>query len=452
LAGGLLLAFLLAGTAAPSAPAGDCRDLLGSIQQPLDPALLEEAVDGDALAGPEALLALRAARPDGPLLVRGGRFAGADLRGAALDRICFVGTDLSGADLGDAAGAGMAFVEAHLSGARLAGARMPGVLLRSVRLDNADARGADWSGGSFESGWFDADLTDLRLDGARLAGFRFDCGLTVHDGCPLDQDGISMRGADLSGAWLAIRPSDLAGARIDGTRTPLAGIGAFAAADLAGPLLVDGPDAPVALAPDEVRQLLLHLRPPTAGEGDAAPLLADPQAPPDWAVPGATALFLDGLDRFDPAFFASPLFPRLVPALVAASGSSLAVRVAADGTLSAVGHALAANAHSCSVAGDGLAFDPATGWYAGPQPPEPDDPPERAGTPMRVLRFVGETGRIFQNGHGAPPGDPDGDPRISLYAGCGARAYFQPMRRLPIPAAEAEAWFRALSATELPEP
>jgi uncharacterized protein YjbI with pentapeptide repeats len=270
-------------------------------------------------------------------------------------------------------------------------------------------------------------VENLRLDGADLTGFRFDCGITLDDGCPVYQGGgpISLRGANLAGANL-FGVVDLADARIDGTEIGPGQLHDLRTARIEGPIRLRGGDATVEVSPEDYLALLPHIVDPLQPE---APF-AQPAAPPSWARPGAIALFVDAPLLFDEAFRGTPLYRRLLPALIGASASHVAVRVRRDGSLDAAGESVGANAHTCTLAGEGLLFDPATGYYSGPHEATGEEPAEWRERPMPVLSFVGDRVEVYRSGRDNL-GGPDGDPRLSDYASCGMRAAFAPMVRVP---------------------
>ena len=253
----LLAAFL----AQPAGPARTCQDALGPLERVEAEAALPDRIDGAAIEGREALIALRRARGDALITVAGGDFSGADFRGARLHNICFLDTNLSGSNWSGAEAPGVGFVRANLSGANLRGARMADIALREPDLKDADASDADFSGGRFDGGW-NGSVENLRLDRADLAGFRFACGTTISDGCPLDGN-MSLRGTDLTRASIHSygRVSDWTGARLDRTHVSFDELTRLRDAVIAGPLLVRGGDAVAALSPAEHRALLPRIRP-----------------------------------------------------------------------------------------------------------------------------------------------------------------------------------------------
>jgi len=517
----LLLAAALA--AAQAAPAQSCGEALGPLYEGTDEAALPGQVDGATLAGRDALLALRRERGDALVTVRGGSFANADFRGARLHNVCFIETDLAGSDWRGAEAAGVGFVRADLTGARLAGARMPRLLLRAPALADADATGADFSGGRFDGGPAGA-IENLRLDRADMRRFRFDCGITVGDGCPIEGP-VSLRGADLTGAaissWWA--EPDFAGARIDRTEVALGQLAALRDADIAGPILVRGGEAVAELSAADHRALLPHLvdeteigspsfdcaraasriewmlcadagsylRPldrqlaeiyrralavdPSVAAAQRAWIAARDRCPidpeghhsgcvaaayerrkgelvaaigrPDWARPGAYALFVDPPVTFADGFRDDPLYRRLLPVIVGAAWGRVAVRVNADGTIDARGESVGGNAHMCTLGGDGLAFDDRTGWYSGPHAARDQDPPQWRGRPMPVLLLWDDRAEVWQRGH-VRLDDRYGDPRFSDYASCGMRAGFGEMVRVPLPQAEVRALFDSFAVDD----
>jgi uncharacterized protein YjbI with pentapeptide repeats len=249
--------------AATPIPAADCQALLGDLYEGPEETALPGQVDGATLDGVAALLALRAARNEAPIVVKGGNLAGADFRNARLSNICFLDTNLAGSDWRGAEAPGLAFVRSDLTGARLAGARMPNVLLRHPIMKDVDASGADFSEGRLDGGW-DGSLENLRLDRADLRGFRFDCGITLGDGCPLDRS-ISFRGANLTAASLdaywGAGEDDWAAAHIDRTIIGLHQLEDSAAADVVGPLILRGGDSVAELSAAEQRTLVAQIRP-----------------------------------------------------------------------------------------------------------------------------------------------------------------------------------------------
>lgn len=518
----LAAATLLAAMAPGTAP--DCQAALQGAFDDFSDAPLPGQLDGAGIGGPEALLALRLERGDAPIIIAGGNFAGADFRDARLHNVCFLGTNLTNTDWRGAQAPGIAFARSDLTGAQLAGASMRRILLREPTMPNVDASGADFSNGLLNGGW-EGSLANVRLDGANLKGFRFECGITIDDGCPLDRE-ISFRGADLSGAHVDTYwgSGGFEDARIDRTTVALTQLEGLGEADIIGPVIVRGDEATAELSRAELEALLPHLA--LAGEastpsfdcarasspperaicGDeggqlraldrdlaalfrrasaADPSLAASQqswlrgrdscrteegeldtwcmeeaykhrraelvavlGPPAWARPGTYALFVSPAVEFDDAFRETALYRRLVPVITGSASSHVVVRVNPDGSIDARGDAIGGNAHTCSLGGDNLRFDPATGWYSGPQEAHAQDPPDWRGRPMRVLLFWDDRGALFQSGHPRWGGEDGGDPRVSDYASCGARAGFGEMIRVTLPQDELRRRFDAYGEVE----
>jgi uncharacterized protein YjbI with pentapeptide repeats len=427
----MALALLLAAQLAAAAPPQDCQAALGPLYEGTGEAALPGQVDGATLRGARALIALRRARGDGLITVRGGDFAGADFRGARLHNICFLDTNLSGSDWRGARAEGAGFVRANLAGANLVEARLDRVLIRNADMSNVHGERASLTGGRLDGGWFDGKLDDFRLDDADLTGFRFECGISLDDGCPVytAEGEFSLRGATLRGANLFFWAT-IDGATIDRTEVPPRQLRDLRNARLTGTILVHGDEANVEITPEDYRTLLPHLLDPERPQVETP---ERPSAPPRWAQPGTTALFVNAPLIFDDAFRESDLYRRLVPALIAASDMRVIVTVRPDGSIDVDGEAVGANAHMCSLGGEGLRFDPATGYYSGPYEARPDDPPGWRGRQAPVLMLAGERAEVYGNGRlfGAESEYPVGD-----YASCGARASFDTMVR--VPASEAE--------------
>jgi hypothetical protein len=122
-----------------------CRDapnyLTGDFER------LPGQVDGTLVRGASGLRKLRRKWGNALIILRGGDFSGADLRGARLHNICFVGSKFIGSDWRNARAPGVGFFWSDLTGARLQGARMRNVLIDGPELAKVDATGADFSGG-----------------------------------------------------------------------------------------------------------------------------------------------------------------------------------------------------------------------------------------------------------------------------------------------------------------
>jgi uncharacterized protein YjbI with pentapeptide repeats len=433
----------LALAAAAPVPA-DCQALLADRYEQPEDLELPGLVAGETLKDGRALIALRRARAGKVIPIRGGDFSGADFRGARLDRICFLGTKLAGSRMRGADLSGSAFVGADLSGADLRETRMRRILLRNAVLKSADAQRSILAGGRFDGGWWEGSVEGFRLDSADLTGFRFECGITLDDGCPVDGGRVTLRGAILRDSNL-FTYADVTGARIDRTRISPTELPDLRAARVEGTVIVTGRGKEIPLSPDEYRSLLPHFREPPEPE----PLTDEGGERLSNAAPGATFYFVDLPETFADSFRDHPLYRRLLPALIGASWSRVAVKVNADGTIDASGEAIGANAHSCSLDAAGLRFDPATGWYSGAQEAREDDPAPWRGKPMPVLRFRGERAEVWRMGRWSG-GESEGDPRDSGFASCGARAAFSPMIRAPLSSTEVERLLEAMNERQAP--
>jgi uncharacterized protein YjbI with pentapeptide repeats len=392
-------------------------------------------VDGNRIKGAQGLRELRRAWGDALVVVRNGDFSGADLRGARLHNICFVGTKFVGSDWRGARARGIGFYYSDLSDARLQGARMPDILISSPQMARTDATGADFSGGLL-SGHAIGTWEGLRLDKADLRRFRFGCGKTQEDQCVSYWRRVSFRGADLRHAHLDTHwgDADWTGARLSGSLVSLRQLPALAKARIEGPLIVREDMAAVRLSAAEFGWLRRHIA------LDDPFSRVDPQHRPGvgpWMKPGRSALFVALPLQFDAAARASPLYRRLRPAIVAGAASYVHVKVARDGTVRVEGHALGANAHWCTVSGPPLRLDRATGWYSGPAEAPPGGVGRWRGPLRPVLRLWGDQAEIYRDGH----------PReFNDYFTCGARAFFYEMTRIPFPAAAAKRLWQAKGA------
>jgi uncharacterized protein YjbI with pentapeptide repeats len=395
-------------------------------------------IDGTLVKGAQGLRALRAAWADSLIFVRGGKFDGADLRGAGLHNICFVGTSFVASDWRGADARGVGFFWSHLTGSNLAGARMAGVLFDNPYLARVDATGANFSGGSVSGSDF-GSLAGLRMDGANLRGFRFDCRPISGEGCG-EWDSISFRNADLRGALLdGVRgQADWRGARIGGTRVRLTQLKELAPARVTGSVIVHEAPVKVALAPKEYR----WLQPRIGDREEALPADSDRRrvtARPKWMRKGADVLFVAPTIGFDDAARASPLYKRLMPAIVAGAISYARVKVKRDGSVEASGSAIGGNGHMCGLGAKGLRLGK-DGWYsAWAEPFDPPNPPPTA--PVPVLRFWNDRVEVFEGGR--PRDEAVLRNGFDRFAMCGARAEFDEMMLVPFPPSEAHRLWHA---------
>lgn len=422
--------------------------------------------------------------------------SGSDWRGADAAGIGFVRTNLEGADLTGARMPGIALRQPNLKNARAAGADWSGGRLdggwdgsfENVVLDRANLadfdfdcgitisdgcpidrqislRGADLSRASIHSWWFDADFTGARIDRTVVALHQLDDLRNASVAGPLLLRGgeatVELTAADLAAAVAAIQPVVIpddapsfacAGARSRAERMICAEDAyALREADreLAG-IYRRAVAADPALATSQRAWLAERDRCADAACVERAyasrvSSLLGRMGPPAWARPGVRALFVPDSVGFSEAFRTGALYRRMLPAVVGGASSRAALRVNDDGSIDVTGDAVGGNAHVCSLGGERLSFDPASGWYSGPYEARSDDPAEWARRPMPVIRFDGEEALVYRGGQGGYGlGE---DPRPSDYASCGARASFSTMVRVPVPDAEVDAML-AESAAE----
>jgi len=142
---------------------------------------------------------------------------------------------------------------------------------------------------------------------------------------------------------------------------------------------------------------------------------------PEMIPRGTSALFIkDTLDLSD-AFRSTALFRKITPVLVGASSAEVLLTRAQNGRYSILGEAVGANAHLCSVGGEGLQFDTRTGWFSG----KSDSSSPRLAAVFRsfedFIEFPGD-------GHS----NDEEFPGSSDYVSCGARAVLPELRRIEV--------------------
>ncbi len=154
-------------------------------------------------------------------------------------------------------------------------------------------------------------------------------------------------------------------------------------------------------------------------------------SPPTWLRHGEMILYVYSDPPFAKAFRATPTYSKLVPVIVDSSSSTLVVTVGAEPHgLSVSGAAWGANGHSCGMGAAGLTLDPKTGWFVGPH--KPTDGDRRTREP--VVRLYGDWAET-EDFHGDLESD---------YGGCGMRAYFGRMNRIPATAEQIKAALKAV--------
>jgi|GEM_PF-888432 len=262
----LLSVFSMIGQAHATPPPLRCADLAISADRAgediADQASRRVArVDGDSLSSPDALQeAVNRPGVEATIIV-GGKFHGWDFSGRSLRLACFVDSDLSGSNWRGAHLSAPAFVRTDLERADFREADISHVYLDNSNLKNVDARGANLAIGRFGGGWFESSVEGWNVDGANMTGFRFECGITVPDGCPVYQggEGISAKGTDFSGATLhsfGLYDVDLAGAVLDRTIIGPGQLPYLAEAEFRGPVILRGADQDLEIAAEEARILV----------------------------------------------------------------------------------------------------------------------------------------------------------------------------------------------------
>lgn len=488
----------------------DCRALLdqGGGVWPESTAAIHGAVrlDPRTLTGPADLVRAMAAAGSAPVVIEGANFTGWDMRdaGRPLTNMCLIRSRLGGSRWDGLDLSGSAFVLSDMAGARFDRAMLHGVVLSDVRLAGTEMRGADLTGASLDGGWF-TDLSEVTgeadastsldgwdLTGADLAGFRFECGIDVPTGCPLERT-VTFTGARLTGTDLSRFPGwgsfAIAGARLDGTVIAPDQVRYFAEAEQVGPVVLAGGDQRLAFDKTEfdvlqagykaaarleetpgfacaaaatpVERLICSedgrnyalprsdrrmtalfaqvraARPAALAEQRAwlrqrnacttaeclaqaydsrlAQLLGQAGIPPSLPV-GEPRLFVEQGVMPDMIEMPQALRDKLIPVLAAAADQSIVVTRQADGTLDAIGEAIGANAHICSLEVRGLRLDPATGWFS---------LFDAAGLPAPAIRLIGEEIEVYADGQPDWQSLPEVD-----FMSCGARARFVAGTRL----------------------
>jgi uncharacterized protein YjbI with pentapeptide repeats len=279
---------------APTPPAASClanAPALGSTALPAG------AIDGRTLKSTRDLARLRRTAT-GVMFVNGGDLSGQRFSKRKLHDICFVGTKLGLTDWSGFVGTGIGFIDSDLTGAKFIGAKLPWSLLRDSTLAQVDATGADFSRSRLDGGW-KGSMRGLKLDGATLTGFRVECGLTSVDGCPLDRQDMSLKGADLTKAsfWPFYFPDvDASGSVLDQTEVGLEHLGRFKGAKVAGPLIVRSRRNAAIFLPAELARMQRAFL-SGAAAGGASFNCAAAQTPVQRAICTAPSSELRRLDR-----------------------------------------------------------------------------------------------------------------------------------------------------------
>ena len=218
-------------------------------------------VDGDSLSSPDALQEAVNRQGVEATIIVGGKFHGWDFSGRSLRLACFVDSDLSGSNWFGAHLSAPAFVRADLGGADFREADISHVYLDNSNLKYVNARRANLAWGRFGGGWFEGSVEGWNVDGANMTGFRFECGITVPDGCPVYQggEGISAKGTNFSGATLhsfGLYDAELSGAHLDRTIIGPGQLPFLAETEFRGPIILRGGDQDLQITPGEARILV----------------------------------------------------------------------------------------------------------------------------------------------------------------------------------------------------
>lgn len=251
----LVFAAVPAAAQLPTPPVPGCQYAYGNIYGGVDGEQTDEAMrtyDGTNITSPEQLAGYSQAAGDKTILIKGGNFSGWDFTGVELSNICFVESDLSRSDWTGVKAPGLGFIKSNMEAAGMIGARMSDILIRSSSFAHVDAKAVDWSSGKLDGGW-DGDVEELNLDGANLTGFKFDCGITVSDGCPIARNGISARGTKLAFADISsfgFYDADLTGAILNQTVISPRQLTDFKDARNMGAVFLAGGDQKVMVLPE----------------------------------------------------------------------------------------------------------------------------------------------------------------------------------------------------------
>ncbi|GAB5483039.1 MAG: hypothetical protein Pars92KO_27960 [Parasphingorhabdus sp.] len=256
----------------PTPPIPGCQyaygDIYGSVEG-RDTRKAMKSYDGKQITSPEQLAAYSKAAGEDTILIQGGNFSGWDFTAVELSNICFVESDLSRTDWTGVKAPGVGFIKSNLDAAGMVGANMQDILIRSSIFSRVDAKAVDWSSGKLDGSW-DGDVEGLNLDGANLTGFKFDCGITVIDGCPIGRNGISAQVTNLAFSdWssFGFYDANLTGVVLNQTIISPRQLTQFEDARLMGPVFISGGDEKVMVLPETWAVLMASAL--TAQENDA---------------------------------------------------------------------------------------------------------------------------------------------------------------------------------------
>ncbi len=247
--------------AKPKEPSMSCSAAFGDIWSEQKPKARPREIDGTLIKTPADFITMTEPREFGVIIINKGDFSGWDFTDIPLAEVCFVESKLAGANLAAANGPGSGFINSDLTGADMRGANMPGVIFRNAGLKNVMAQKANFSDGHFDGGWFEGSVAGWNIDGADMRSFKFDCGITLPDGCPVYSGGdpISARETDFTGATLhsfGLFNVSLEGAVIDRTIVGPRQLPYLATANISGNIILRGGDKDIAISVGEAEVLL----------------------------------------------------------------------------------------------------------------------------------------------------------------------------------------------------
>jgi len=153
----------------------------------------------------------------------------------------FVRAELNASDWRGFDGRGLEFDASTLDRANMGHATFRRTRFGWTTMEQVDASYANLSGSSFEGGSM-ASIKGASFRSANMTGFEFRCGLGQEDNCGQDSSGVSLAGADLTGAALLMASKsdwDLTGATIANTRLHIIQLDWLRRSRITGPVLVE---------------------------------------------------------------------------------------------------------------------------------------------------------------------------------------------------------------------
>ncbi|MBV7257959.1 pentapeptide repeat-containing protein [Erythrobacter crassostreae] len=132
---------------------------------------------------------------------------------------------------------------------------------------------------------------------------------------------------------------------------------------------------------------------------------------------GESAYFIPDTIGLPKSIIGSELYERIVPAVAGEAMASVRITRELDGTYSAIGQSIGANAHICSLSGTSLSFDSTSGWFSST---------DEGSNSWPLFQIIRDELTIYKNGRFS-----DSRPEnSSAFVSCGARAYFPDMQRI----------------------